>query len=76
MAEETPCAEDWSRRTLIYTIFLNKRMKFLFSSYTFNVKSLPCVPSNEADLHYRSDVMKHVSSAISVIPFMCIQPCT
>lgn len=42
-------------------------MKFLFSSYIFNAKSLPHVPSNEADLRYRSDVMKHVSSAISVI---------
>ena len=51
-------------------------MKFLFNSYIFNVKSLPRVPSYEADLYYSSDVMKHESSAISVIPFMCIQPCT
>jgi len=42
-------------------------MKFLFSRYIFNVKSLLRVPSNEADLLYRSDVMKHVSSAISVM---------
>jgi hypothetical protein len=66
--KETPCAVDrQSASSNLQGVCLNERIKFLFGSYTFNVNSLPLMPSNEADLNYSSDVMKHVSSAISVI---------